>query len=198
MNPLSPEQLLSEYNKAITMVNEVATERDELKAKLESAQSALDTYDASKAGSGCPFDAPLDIQINEVLAKLETAQRSLAAMRGALEEMLDTHGDPAREEWLTHEAFEHAKWVHNKAGQALAGAPPSEWVRREVHKRASLRWEESLTGWADECDLLQTKLDAQSAALDAVWKWHHQQSGLLNWQTLCSDVLPLIEKARKP
>ena len=40
-------------------------------------------------------------------------------LRAALQEMLETHGKPHREEWINDAAFEHAKQVDARARQAL-------------------------------------------------------------------------------
>ena len=58
--------------------------------------------------------------VEQALAEAVAAERERCAqLRQALQDMLDLHGRPHREEWINEQAYQHACEVHKRCAAAI-------------------------------------------------------------------------------
>lgn len=72
----------------------------------------------------CADIARLNLELASTISEHETVTAALLmrveGLKAALQEMLQLHGKPHREEWLNQPAYEYAVAVHERAHVALA------------------------------------------------------------------------------
>jgi hypothetical protein len=74
------------------------------------------------AGTKAFVQPPLAAWKDKAEQDRERIRDAAPELLAALDSMLNTHGKPMREEWMSDAAFEHCKRVHDQARAAVAKA----------------------------------------------------------------------------